>query len=171
METRDTKQPYAQPACGFIYYDRSVWALIRNTAGERTPSSPETISKASPLCPVICGVAVAMLRPARSRLTHAQRVQVVELMLEGHAAAAVARAVGCDYRAVQRWWTRWLQEEGENPLADAVGGRGRPRETTPEEDARILEYAERQIFCTAGEIREALHLDCSEYVIRRLVHL
>ena len=98
-------------------------------------------------------------RPIKSSYqTQGQREQVVQLMLEGQSAAAVARAVGCDYRSVQRWWTQWLEDERDHPLEDRVGGRGRPRETTTEEDARIVAYAEQHIFCTAGEIRAALEL-------------
>ena len=105
-----------------------------------------------------------MLREGRARLTQNQREQIVEGMLTGQTAAAVARHVGCDYRTVRRWWARWLEEQ---PLQDRRGRRGRPRETTAEDDTRIMQYAEERVFCTAGEIREALGLHCSKEAIRR----
>lgn len=104
-----------------------------------------------------------MFRAARARLDGAQRERVVELMVGGSSAAEAAREVGCDYRTVLRWWRRWLEDE---PLDDQRG-RGRMRETTAEQDAQIIQYAERHVFCTAGEIKEALELNCSEDVIRR----
>lgn len=110
-----------------------------------------------------------MPRRHRARLTDGQRQLVIELMLSGESAAAAARTIGCDYRAVMRWWTRWL--DGRDQLQDERGGRGRPRETTEEEDARIRQYAEEHVFCTAGEIKEALGLLCGEEVIRRYVLL
>ena len=48
-----------------------------------------------------------------------------------------------------------------------VGDAGRPRVTTEEEDAAIARYARQHKFCTAGEIKEALNLECCEEVIRQ----
>ena len=103
-----------------------------------------------------------MLRSLRGRLSPAQRRQVVDLMAAGLSAAEVGRRVGCDYRTVQHWWARWLAEE---PLEDRERG-GRPRATTAEEDARIVQYAQDHVFCTAGEIKEALGLHCDTTTIR-----
>ena len=58
-----------------------------------------------------------------------------------------------------------------NPLAGrgAAGGgegeKGRPRATTTEENAWIVEYAQVHVFCTTGEIKEPLGLYCDETAI------
>lgn len=117
----------------------------------------------------LAGDAVVYCPGVRQRLSRQNRELIVKLMSSGWSAAAAGREVGCNYRTVQRWWSRWRQREREDPLEDGKGGKGRPRETTEEEDVRIMEYVEQHVFCTANEIKEALGLRCSSFVIQRYV--
>ena len=83
-------------------------------------------------------------------------------MAAGLSGTDVGRQARRDYRTVLHWWTRWLAEDPMEEMAI----RGRPRATTAEESARIGQYAQDHVFCTAGEIKEALCLYCDETAIQ-----
>ena len=91
-----------------------------------------------------------MLRTQRGRLSLDQRQMIIELMINGENATAVARQIGCEQRTVRRWWSCWLEDQ---PLADVRGRRGRPRETTAEQDARIVQYAQERVFAPPAKLK------------------
>ena len=100
-------------------------------------------------------------QPRRS--TADDRAVIVHLMENGYSAAAAAREVGRDPRTATRWWRRH-HEEGH--VGDRHAG-GNRLSTTREENQQIVDYARRHRFVTAGEVREALHLECSVDTVRR----
>ena len=103
----------------------------------------------------------AMAQPRRS--TGDDRAVIIHLMQSGYSASAAAREVGRDRRTVSLWWRRH-NEEGD--VRDRHAG-GNVRATTAEETRQIIEYARREKFVTAPEIKRALNLECSLDTIRR----
>lgn len=99
----------------------------------------------------------------RQRTAAENRRFAVRLVQEGLCFAAAARVIGCDYRTVQRWWAR---EHEEGHLRDRPAG-APPRANTEAQERAIVALARRERFITAGEIKQALGLDCSLATIYR----
>ena len=101
----------------------------------------------------------------RRRTTAEDRLFAIRLVAEGYSFAAAGREVGCNYRTVQRWWIRDHQDGNiRNRPAGAP-----PRATDADQERAIVELARRERFITAGQIKEALGLECSLSTIYRYV--
>lgn len=75
------------------------------------------------------------LAAEQPRVTRWRRLRAVILASQGRTAEAVADALGCTTRAVQKWVARY-NRGGDSALADRPG-RGRKPTLTPEQDQRL----------------------------------
>ena len=87
----------------------------------------------------------------------------IRLVTEGYSYAAAGRAIGRNYRTVQRWWIRDHQD---GTIRDRPPGPP-PRANDEAQERAIVELARRERFITAGQIKQALELDCSLNTIYR----
>lgn len=92
-----------------------------------------------------------------------QRGRIIGLWEGDMATSDIAAEIGVSLRTVQRWTRRW-QEEGS--LATKARS-GRPRVTTPEQDARMVTLCQNHPKMSAVHITRNLQLPCTPQTTRR----
>lgn len=95
----------------------------------------------------------AVYQAERDRQRRTQ-VHGLWLLRRGWSLAAVAEAVGVNYRTVQRW-AAWYRDGGLAAFwTHKMGGTGHPPFLTPEQQAAVADEVATGRFRTAAEIRE-----------------
>ncbi|KAK4318803.1 hypothetical protein Pmani_010226 [Petrolisthes manimaculis] len=95
-----------------------------------------------------------------------ERGRIIGLWESGMPTREIALTTGVSQRSVQRWIKRF-EEEGSLHTKPRSG---RPRVTTPVDDARILNAVEDQPLTSAVHHTRNLHLPCHPCTTRRRIH-
>lgn len=96
----------------------------------------------------------------------ADRGRIIGLWQSGMTPADVADTMGVSKKTVQRWITRWEQE---GSLATRPRS-GRPRVTTPDEDARLMAAVDNTPMKTMVDLTRELNLPCHPQTTRNRLH-
>ena len=113
-------------------------------------------------------VEMAQGRNNFANYSEAMRGRIVGLTEQGLSAREVAQQVGCNIKTVELWRRKFC-ELGPDGLKDHRKHNRRPKKTTPEQDAQILNIVQENPFRAAEHVIPEIDVDISKRtVIRRL---